>query len=131
MVLPFTIAVPDERLAIINAKVASLDWEALADAGGWQSGVGLAHLRRLVDYWRTRFDWRAQEHRLNALPQLTSELLGRRLHFIHVRGDGTRSPLLLLNGWPGSFIEFEAVIAPPVADGQDVVVPSLPGYAFS
>lgn len=48
-----------------------------------------------------------------------------------MRGDGTRSPLLLLHGWPGSFIEFEAQIAPLVADGHDVVVPSLPGYAFS
>lgn len=131
MAQPFTIAVPDERLAIINAKVASFDREALADAGGWHSGVGLADLRRLVDHWRTQFDWRVQEHRLNALPQFTTELLGRRLHFIDVRGDGTRSPLLLLNGWPGSFIEFEALIAPPVADGHDVVVPSPPGYAFS
>ncbi len=68
MVLPFTIAVPDERLAIINAKIASLDCDALADAGGWQSGVGLADLKRLVDYCRTQFTWRAQEHRLSALP---------------------------------------------------------------
>ena len=44
MAKPFTIAVPDERLALINAKVASFDWGALPDAGGWQSGVGLADL---------------------------------------------------------------------------------------
>ncbi len=84
-----------------------------------------------MDYWRTQLDWRAQEHRLDALPQFTTEILGQRVHSIHVRGDGTRSPLLLLNGWPGSFIEFEALIAPPVANGHDVVIPSLPGYAFS
>jgi len=131
MAKPFTIAVPDERLAAINAKIASFDWEAVPDAGGWQSGVGLADLKRLVDYWRTRFDWRAQERRLNALPQFMTEVLGQKLHFVHVRGDSTRAPLLLLHGWPGSFIEFEALIAPLVADGHDVVVPSLPGYAFS
>lgn len=131
MAKPFTIAVPDERLAVISAKVASFDWGALPDAGSWQSGVGLADLKRLVDYWRTRFDWRAQERRLNALPQFTTEVLGQQLHFIHARGDGSRPPLLLLHGWPGSFIEFEALIAPLVADGHDVVVPSLPGYAFS
>jgi pimeloyl-ACP methyl ester carboxylesterase len=131
MAKPFTIAVPDERLAVINAKVASFDWGALPDAGGWQSGVGLADLKRLVDYWRTRFDWRAQERRLNALPQFTTEVLGQKLHFIHAPGDGSRAPLLLLHGWPGSFMEFEALIAPLVADGHDVVVPSLPGYAFS
>jgi pimeloyl-ACP methyl ester carboxylesterase len=131
MAKPFTIAVPDERLALINAKVASFDWGALPDAGGWVSGVGLADLKRLVDYWRTRFDWRAQERRLNALPHFTTEVLGRKLHFIHAQGNGSRPPLLLLHGWPGSFIEFEALIAPLVADGHDVVVPSLPGYAFS
>ena len=131
MAKPFTIAVPDERLAIISAKVAAFDWGALPDAGGWQSGVGLADLKRLVDYWRTRFDWRAQERRLNALPQFTMEVLGQQLHFVHARGDGSRPPLLLLHGWPGSFIEFEALIAPLVADGHDIVVPSLPGYAFS
>ncbi len=101
MAKPFTIAVPDERLALINAKVASFDWGALPDAGGWQSGVGLADLKRLVDYWRTRFDWRAQERRLNALPHFTSEVLGQKVHFIHSRGDGSRPPLLLLHGWPG------------------------------
>jgi pimeloyl-ACP methyl ester carboxylesterase len=131
MAKPFTIAVPDERLAAINAKVASFDWGTLPDAGGWRSGVGLADLKRLVDHWRTRFDWRAQERRLNALPQFTTEVSGQKLHFVHARGDGSRTPLLLLHGWPGSFIEFEALIAPLVADGHDVVVPSLPGYAFS
>jgi pimeloyl-ACP methyl ester carboxylesterase len=131
MIKPFTIAVPDERLASIRAKVAAFDWGAVPDAGGWQSGVGLADLKRLVDYWETRYDWRTQERRLNTLPQFTGEVLGHNLHFVHVRGDGSRLPLLLLHGWPGSFLEFERLIAPLVADGHDVVVPSLPGYAFS
>ncbi|SFP45435.1 alpha/beta fold hydrolase [Sphingomonas rubra] len=131
MTKPFTIAVTDERLAAIQAKVAAFDWEALPDAGGWRSGVGLDDLRRLVHYWQTRYDWRAQERRLNALPQFTTEVSGQRLHFVRARGDGSRPPLLLLHGWPGSFIEFEALVAPLVADGHDVVVPSLPGYAFS
>lgn len=128
---PFLIAVPDDRLAAIRARVAGFDWSLVPDAGAWQSGVGLADLRRLVDYWLTRYDWRAQERRLNALPQFTATVQGQRLHFLHARGDGSRPPLLLLHGWPGSFLEFEALIAPLVADGHDVVVPSLPGYAFS
>ena len=127
----FTIAVPDDRLAAIRAKVEAFDWEMVPDAGGWRSGVGLADLKRLVDHWLHRYDWRAQERRLNNLPQFTADVLGERLHFIHARGDGSRPPLLLLHGWPGSFLEFEALIAPLVADGHDVVVPSLPGYAFS
>ncbi|TXC69581.1 alpha/beta fold hydrolase [Sphingomonas ginsenosidivorax] len=131
MAEPFLIAVPDDRLATIRAKVAAFDWAMVPDAGDWRSGVGLADLKRLVDHWLTRYDWRAQERRLNALPQFTAEVQGQRLHFIHARGDGSRPPLLLLHGWPGSILEFEALIAPLVADGHDVVVPSLPGYAFS
>jgi pimeloyl-ACP methyl ester carboxylesterase len=131
MVHPFTITVPDERLAAIRAKVEAYDWDALPDAGGWQSGVGIADLKRLVDYWLTRYDWRAQERRLNQFPHFMIEIFGQRLHFVHLRGDGSRPPLLLLHGWPGSFIEFEALAPRLVADGHDVVVPSLPGYAFS
>lgn len=131
MVEPFLIAVPDDRLATIRAKVAAFDWTMVPDAGEWQSGVGLADLKRLVDHWLTRYDWRAHERRLNTLPQFTAKVRGQRLHFIHARGDGSRPPLLLLHGWPGSFLEFEALMAPLVADGHDVVIPSLPGYAFS
>jgi pimeloyl-ACP methyl ester carboxylesterase len=56
---------------------------------------------------------------------------GERLHFVHARGDGTKPPILLLHGWPGSYLEFEALLEPIVADGHDVVIPSLPGFAFS
>ncbi|RZK81717.1 MAG: epoxide hydrolase, partial [Methylobacterium sp.] len=128
---PFTIAVPDDRLAAIRVGVERFDWADFPDAGEWRSGVGLADLRRLVDHWLYRYDWRAAEERLNRLPQFTADVLGQRLHFVHARGDGSRPPLLLIHGWPGSFIEFEALVAPLVADGYDVVVPSLPGYAFS
>ncbi|CAA9540151.1 MAG: Epoxide hydrolase [uncultured Thermomicrobiales bacterium] len=127
----FTIAIPDERLAAIRTKVEAFEWDAFPDAGGWRSGVGLADLRRLVRHWLDRYDWRVHEQRLNRLPQFTATVLGERLHFVHARGDGSRPPLLLLHGWPGSFLEFEHFVAPLTADGHDVVVPSLPGYAFS
>lgn len=131
MIEPFSIHVPDARLADIAARVAAFDWDAMPDAGGWRHGVGLADLRRLVDRWQGGYDWRASEARLNALPQFVAEVEGQRLHFVHVRGDGSRPPVMLVHGWPGSFIEFEGVIAPLVAAGHDVVLPTLPGYAFS
>ncbi|WP_219214339.1 epoxide hydrolase family protein [Variovorax boronicumulans] len=129
---PFAIAVADQRLSTVQQRVAEFDWSMLPDAGGWSSGVGLADLGRLVDHWRRRFDWRAQEARLNRMwPQYIADIGGQRLHFVHVRGNGSRSPVMLIHGWPSSFIEFEQVIAPLVADGHDVVVPSPPGFAFS
>jgi hypothetical protein len=43
-----------------------------------------------MDYWATGsgFDWRAQEHKLNAFPQYTADIDGLTIHFIHQRGRG-------------------------------------------
>jgi pimeloyl-ACP methyl ester carboxylesterase len=131
MPTPFEIRIPDQRLAFIRNRIADFRWEDMPDAGGWRSGTGLADLKRLTDYWLNHYDWRRREAELNAYPHFISEIHGERIHFIRVRGNGTRIPVLLIHGWPGSFIEFESLIAPLVADGHDVVVPSLPGYAFS
>lgn len=127
----FKINISDERLAIIMAKVIAYDWSQLPDVGGWTSGVGITDLRRLVDYWQTSFDWRKVERRLNELPHFKTVIQGEHIHFIHLKGNGSKPPLLLLHGWPGSFLEFEAIIRPLAADGHDVIVPSLPGFAFS
>jgi pimeloyl-ACP methyl ester carboxylesterase len=98
-------------------------------------------LQRLTEYWQNWFDWRAQERRLNALPQFMVTVDGQEVHFVHQQGSGpTPLPLILTHGWPGSFAEMEQVIpllADPQAHGGDpadafhVVVPSLPGYGFS
>lgn len=50
MVSPYTIDIPDERLATIMAKVDAYDWSQLPDAGGWRSGVGIGDLKRLVSF---------------------------------------------------------------------------------
>ena len=131
MVSPYTIDIPDERLAAIMAKVRSYDWSQLPDAGGWRSGVGIDDLKRFVTYWQDSYDWRKVERRLNQLPNFMTDLEGERIHFIHVQGNGSKPPLLLLHGWPGSFLEFERLLDPLAAAGHDVVVPSLPGFAFS
>ena len=136
----FVIDIPSARLDGIRARVDAFDFDDLPDAGGWSSGVGLADLHRLVDHWRSRYDWAAQQAQLNQLPQFLADAGGQQLHYVHVRGSGARRPLLLLHGWPGSFLEFARLIDPLAhperhggrpEDGFDVVVPSLPGYAFS
>jgi pimeloyl-ACP methyl ester carboxylesterase len=131
MIAPFTINIPDERLVAIKAKVEAYDWSQLPDAGGWRSGVGIKDLKRLVAYWRDSYDWREVERRLNQLPNFTTDVEGERIHFVHLHGDGSKPPVLLLHGWPGSFLEFERLLGPLAEDGHDVVAPSLPGFAFS
>ena len=131
MISPFTIHIPEQRLEAIRDRIAAYDWSQLPDAGGWSAGVGLRDLRRLVGHWRDRYDWRAAERRLNAQPHFVTGIEGERIHFLHLKGDGSRPPLLLLHGWPGSFLEFAQIMGPLAADGHDVVIPSLPGFAFS
>lgn len=131
MISPFTIRISDERLSAIRAKVEAYDWSQLTDAGGWSAGVGVNDLKRLVAYWLDTYDWREVEQRLNRLPNFKTDVEGEGIHFLYAKSDGTRPPVLLLHGWPGSYLEFERLIDPLVTDGHDVVVPSLPGFAFS
>jgi len=131
MVVPYTIHISDERLAAIGMRIAGYDWSQVPDAGGWSAGVGIEDARRLVGYWKDHFHWRDVERRLNELPNFVTDIQGERIHFLHKRGDGSKPPVLLLHGWPGSYLEFECLLDPLASDGHDVVVPSLPGFAFS
>lgn len=138
----FAIDIPQDRLDRIRERVSAYDWDAVPDAGGWSAGMDKATLRRFCDRWTDGYDWRAQEAALNRWPQYKAEVDGIGIHFVHVRSKGGagRPPILLIHGWPGSFIEFlEAAprLAAPedfggdAADGFDLVIPSLPGYGFS
>jgi microsomal epoxide hydrolase len=107
----------------------------------WAYGTDVAYLRELLAYWRTGFDWRAQEAELNRWPQFKVPLHGIELHFLHVEGKGPAPlPLLLSHGWPGSVFEFLDILprlTDPARFGGDpadaftVVAPSLPGYGLS
>jgi pimeloyl-ACP methyl ester carboxylesterase len=130
-VTPYVINIPDQRLRAISDKIQSYDWSQLQDLGGWRAGVGIEDLKRLVKYWQNNYNWRDVERRLNEFPNFKTEIQGECIHFVHKRGDGSKPPVLLLHGWPGSYLEFEHLIDPLALDGHDVIVPSLPGFAFS
>lgn len=93
-------------------------------APGWEAGVDPAFLSSLTTFWAEEFDWRAAEAALNRYPQFVEG----GLHFVHLRRDASRPPVLLTHGWPSSFLELL-----PLADllDVDVVVPSLPGFLWS
>jgi epoxide hydrolase len=138
---PFRIEIPESAVTDLRERIARTRWPAELDGVGWARGVRLEYLRELADYWRTGFDWRAQEARLNELPQFMTTIDGAEVHFVHVRSpEPDATPLLLIHGWPGSFVEFLDVIGPltdPQAHGgkaEDafhLVIPSIPGHAFS
>ena len=141
MIAPFRIEVPDAVLRDLRERIARTRWPDEISGSGWDYGTNLAYLRELLDYWRDRFDWRAQERKLNDLSQFRADVDGLDLHFVHARGGGPDPmPLLMLHGWPSTFYEMTKVLpmlADPAAHGGDpgdsfdVVVPSLPGCGFS
>ena len=138
---PFTVRVPDEVLADLRTRLERVRWPDEIAGEGWRYGTSLAYMKELVAYWRDRYDWRAQEARLNALPQFTLPMGDLDLHFIHAKGVGPSPlPLLVSHGWPGSVWEFHTLIplltdpgrhGGDPADAFTVVAPSLPGYGYS
>ena len=139
-IVPFTIRVPDAVLADLKARLARPRFAPpLQD--GWTHGTDVTYLKNLVTYWRDKFDWRAQEKKLNQFNHFTTTIDGLKIHFIHQKSKQPNAfPLLITHGWPGSFVEFMKVIGPlsdPTAHGGlatdafDLVIPSIPGYGFS
>ncbi|MEE4545240.1 epoxide hydrolase family protein [Streptomyces sp. V4-01] len=137
---PFRVDIPQADLDDLNRRLADTRWPELVDVG-WERGVPTAYLKELAEYWRTGFDWRAAEARLNQYPQFTTEIDGEQIHFIHVRSPEPNAiPMIITHGWPGSIVEFLDIIGPltdPRAHGgnpevaYDLVIPSMPGYGFS
>ena len=138
---PFTLNVADTAIADLRERLARTRFPDQAPGEPWAYGTNVDYLRGLVEYWRTAFDWRAQEARLNAFPQFKAALHDIDVHFLHVPGKGPNPcPLLLMHGWPGSVFEFLDLIprlTDPASFGGDpadaftVVAPSLPGYGLS
>ncbi|WP_067816244.1 epoxide hydrolase family protein [Nocardia inohanensis] len=137
---PFRIAVPQSDLDDLNDRLARTRWSAQLPGQGWERGVPVEALRELAEYWRTEFDWRAQEAALNEFPQFITEIDGLDVHFLHVRSpEPDALPLILTHGWPNTFVEFTKTIpllTNPRAHGLNqqafhVIIPSVPGFAFS
>ena len=129
---PFTVAVPDAVLDDLHARLDRTRLPNQVNGAGWEQGTDRDYLVELLDHWRHRYDWRATEARLNAVPQLVTDVDGQRIHLLHapVGEPPTPLPLLLTHGWPGSVMEFLDVLGPLTEDFH-VVAPSLPGFTFS
>ncbi|WP_106581185.1 epoxide hydrolase family protein [Murinocardiopsis flavida] len=140
-ITPFSIDVAESDLADLARRLDAARWPDELPSAGWDYGVASDYLAALAEYWRTGYDWRAHERRLNAFPQFTTEIDGQTVHFVHARSPQPgATPLLLTHGWPSTPADLAGLIGPltdPAGHGAagapafDVVVPSLPGFAFS
>jgi pimeloyl-ACP methyl ester carboxylesterase len=140
-VAPFNYRAPQSALDDLKRRLSQTRWPERETVKDWSQGVPLAKLRALVEYWRTGYDWRRFEAKLNAFAQYRTKIDGLNIHFLHVRSRHANAlPIIITHGWPGSVIEFFKIIDPltnPTAHGgraEDafhVIAPSLPGFAFS
>ena len=138
---PFEIAIAQSVMDDLKARLDQTRWPDEIPGVGWDYGSNLDYMKELVEYWRTDFDWRAQEKYLNTFHHFKSEVEGLDIHFIHEKGVGPNPmPLVITHGWPSTFFEMTKII--PLltdpgshgidpADAFDVVAPSLPGFGFS
>jgi len=137
----FRIDIPQAELDDLRERLARTRWPDQLPGVGWDYGIALDDVRELAGCWRTSYDWRVHERRLNSFPQFTTVIDGQAVHFLHVRSASPGAlPLIMTHGWPGSIVEFTEIIGPltdPGAyggdpgDAFDLVVPSIPGFGFS
>lgn len=132
---PFQIHVPQPVLVDLRERIKKTRWPDEQTGSAWTFGTSLSHMKELAEYWHDKFDWRKTESTINQYPNFVAEIQGFKIHFLHIRGEGKGSrPLMLLHGWPGSFLEMMKLI--PLLSNNvempfDLVVPSLLGYGFS
>jgi len=138
---PYRIAVSDDALADLSDRLNKTVWPDDPGNENWKYGVNAQYLRGLVEYWKTDFDWREVEAKINHFPNFRAVIDDIPVHFIHKKGVGPNPvPIILTHGWPWTFWDMHKVIEPLAdpgahggdpADAFDVIVPSLPGYGFS
>jgi len=138
---PFSLEIPDAAIDDLKARLANVRLPDRAPGPDWAYGAEVGYMAELIEYWRSAFDWRAQEALLNGFPQFKVQLDDVDLHYIAAPGQGPDpKPLLLMHGWPGSVFEFIDLIprlTDPARFGSDpadaftVIAPSLPGYGLS
>jgi pimeloyl-ACP methyl ester carboxylesterase len=138
---PFTIRINDEDLSDLRRRLEQTRWPTQPEGLGWATGMDVNFLRTLTAHWLQQFDWRKAESHLNGFPQFEAIMESGTIHFVHLRSTAPNAlPIVLTHGWPSTFAELLKLgdmLANPQHfgaspdDGFHVVIPSLPGYAFS
>lgn len=127
---PFRVEVPQVDIDDLRDRLARTRLPQPAPGDDWTTGTPNGYLSEAVEQWRTTFDWRTQEARINAVPHFTTEIDGQLIHFIHVRsGRPGATALLLAHNYPGSSVDYLDMIE-HLAD-FDLVIPDAPGFGFS
>jgi pimeloyl-ACP methyl ester carboxylesterase len=135
---PFVPQFDQSQYDDLKARLAQTRLPEAETVNDWEQGIPLAYVKELLAYWQQDYDWLRCEDELKRWPHFRAEIEGLPIHFIHVKSARADArPLIITHGWPGSVLEFMEVIKPltapadPAEAAFHLVVPSLPGYAFS
>ncbi|XP_076335451.1 epoxide hydrolase 1-like [Tachypleus tridentatus] len=139
---PFVISVENKTLEDLNRRLDNAHLPESLDNVQFQYGFNSNYLEKVITYWRNTYDWRQEEKKLNEFDQFLTQVEGIDIHFLHVKPTVTNPkikifPLMLIHGWPGSFVEFYKLIPLLTTSTDDrdfvfeVICPSIPGYSFS
>jgi pimeloyl-ACP methyl ester carboxylesterase len=135
-VTPFTPSLDPYVLDDLRDRLRGARWPDQLEGTGWELGTDTATLRSFVDTWLNDYDWAAQQARFAAFDHVNVDVEagGERLgvHAVHACSAAEDAlPVVLLHGWPSSFVQMLKIIPLLTADGFHVVALSLPGYGFS
>ncbi|HEY4285488.1 MAG TPA: epoxide hydrolase [Puia sp.] len=134
---PYSISISPFVIEDLRERLGRARWPDEISDSGWEYGTNMAFLKDLCTHWGHGFDWKEQEEQLNSFAHFQTRIDEVNLHFIHEKGKGADPiPLLLIHGYPDSFVRFLKLIPLLTAEGPDglsfdVIVPSIPGFGFS
>ncbi|KAI9170826.1 putative epoxide hydrolase [Paramyrothecium foliicola] len=110
---------------------------------GRRYGITREWLKNAKEVWLNEFDWRKQEARINSFPNFKATVADSHgnnieIQFLALFSKKTDAiPIAFFHGWPSSMIEFLDILDilrgkyTPETLPYHIIVPSLPGYAYS
>lgn len=141
---PFKINIPQQDVEDLKKRLAlPLRLTSPLQDANFTYGVNHNTLQKVISYWRNSYNWKQRETRLNQYPHFKTQIEGLDIHFLRASAKASGNskievvPLLMIHGWPGSFVEFYNIL-PLLTTLQkgsnvvfEVICPSIPGYGFS
>lgn len=143
---PFTIDVDPEFIAATELKVSLYRPSRPITQPDWTDGPPTHNVSAVQQYWLQNYSWFDVQASINSkYSQYTTTVNSGvnftepvQLHFAHQKSNRSDAiPLLMLHGWPSSFLEWDSVVdglaSPPNASlpSFNVVAVDLPGFGFS
>jgi pimeloyl-ACP methyl ester carboxylesterase len=136
----FEPTVDPASIRALKERLKATRWPAHPNVEPWAAGTSHDYLGKLLADW-SAFDFDRFFEELHHYQHNLIDIAGSTTHFVHARSSHQdATPLLLTHGWPSSFLEYLPLVdqltqpekyGGAISDAFHVVIPSMPGFAFS